>query len=101
MVWTEGYQFAEPLVDLRGVPDRAKALQGELLRELVPGHPLYGRDLRVIARALPQDEVVVETEGAVAIVHLTWSNGPERLPCPRFLWIRSAEHFEEVIEFRY
>lgn len=63
--------------------------------------PLYGLDLKVIARALPQDEVIVEADGAVALVHLTWAMGRERLPWPRFEWIGSAEHLDYVTEFRY
>jgi hypothetical protein len=64
----------------------------------VPGHPLYGRDLKVIARALPQDDVVVEVDGAVAIVHLTWSKGSERLPWPSFVGIISAAHLDFIID---
>jgi hypothetical protein len=88
-------------VDLRGVPDGGKDSEKSYLRELVPGHPLYGLHLKVIARALPQDEVIVEADDAVALVHLTWAMGPERLPWPMFEWISSAEHLDHVIEFRY
>jgi hypothetical protein len=61
VTWTQHYQFSDPLRDLRGEAEEAEQLRAELLRELSPGHMLHGLDLRVIARALPQDEVVVET----------------------------------------
>jgi len=67
-----GLRFSEPLRDLRGRQDEAEQLRAELLRELGPGHALHGLDPRVIARAIPQDDVVVETAaGGVALVHLT------------------------------
>ena len=55
----------------------------------------------VIARALPQDDVIVETQDAVALVHLTWTGKPEPLPWPMTEWIDSAEQLAELIEFKY
>lgn len=58
-------------------------------------------DLRVIARALPQDEVVVEmASGEVALVHLTWTGHAESPPWPTTEVLNSAEHLEQTIEFR-
>jgi hypothetical protein len=44
----------------------------ELRREVAPGHALHGRPWRVIAKALPNDDVIAECEDEVAVVHLTW-----------------------------
>lgn len=35
------------------------------------GHALHGRPWRVIAKALPNDDVIAECEDEVAVVHLT------------------------------
>jgi hypothetical protein len=101
MPWAEVYEFAEPLVDLRHEPDHAETFRRELLRELSPGHPLHDLAVTVIARALPQDDVIVETQDAVALVHLTWTGKPEPLPWPLTEWVNSAEHLHHLIEFRY
>lgn len=67
MTWVSEYRFCEPLRDVRSEAEEAEKLRAELLRELSGGHVLHGADLRVIARALPQDEVIVETaDGRVA-----------------------------------
>lgn len=102
MTWLSTYTFSEPLRDVRSEAQEAEQLRTELLRELSAGHVLHGADLRVIARALPQDEVIVETaDGRIALVHMTWSGHSESPPWPTTEMLTSAEHFEEVIEFRY
>lgn len=75
--------MGEWIDDVRSTP-AAPALFDELQRDLVPGHVLHGiRDLRVVARARPQDEIVVEIDDErVTVKHLTWTREPERLPCP-------------------
>jgi hypothetical protein len=83
VTWATDYHFSGPLLDLRSEDEQAESLRAELLRELSAGHVLHGVDLRVIARALPQDEVVVETtSGQVALVHLTWTGHAESPPWP-------------------
>lgn len=102
MTWTTDYEFVEPLVDLRAQPEVAEALCAELTRELRRGHALHGRGLRVIARALPQDDVVVETDdGDVLLVHLTWTHKAETLPWPITETVGSAAEFERTLESRY
>ncbi len=72
------------------------------MRELSPGHSLHGLDPRVIAKAIPQDEVIVETAaGEVALVHLTWSGKAEPSPWPDTEFLDSPEHLARVIERRY
>lgn len=102
MSWTSTYEFSDPLRDLRSTPHEAAALHAELMRELAPGHVLHGVDLHVLARAIPQDEAVVETgDGRVALVHLSWSGRPETPPWPRTELVTSAQHLETLLEFRY
>lgn len=53
----------------------------------------------MVARALPQDDIIVlTTDGTVAMVHLTWSGHPETPPWPRTHLLQSQEHFESLIE---
>lgn len=102
MTWAQAYCFSEPLRDLRGRQDEAEQLRAELLRELSPGHKLHGLDPRVIARAIPQDDVVVETAaGDVALVHLTWTGKAESPPWSMTELLDSPEHLERAIELRY
>jgi hypothetical protein len=102
VTWTEHYEFSAPLRDVRGEAEEAERLRTELLRELSPGHALHGLDLHVIARAIPQDEVIVETaDGRVALVHMTWTGRAESPPWPTTEILDSAEHLEDTLEFRY
>jgi hypothetical protein len=57
--------------------------------------------LTIVAQARPQDEVVVTTDSAVYLVHLTWTRRPERPPYPRALAFQSAAEFEDAIKYRY
>ncbi len=83
VTWTEQYEFSDPLRDVRGEGEEAERLRAELLREVSPDHPLHGLDLRVIARGIPQDEVLVETaDERVALVHMTWSGRADSPPWP-------------------
>lgn len=94
--------FTELLCDLRGAVDEAATLNAELLREIGPGHVLHGVELHVIARATPQDDVIVQTtDGQVAMVHMTWSRRREAPPWPTTETVSSSEHLKNLIEFRY
>jgi hypothetical protein len=97
------FEFSEAFWDLRDGEGaiHARALQSELKAELSSGHPLHGRDCRVVAKALPQDEVVVVAGELVALVHLTWSGRREQPPYPRLEFADSAAAFRELVEFRY
>jgi hypothetical protein len=102
VTWAQNYTFSEPLRDVREEADEAARLRAELLQELSPGHLLHGLDLHVIARAIPQDEVVVETaDGRVALVHITWSGHAEAPPWPTAEVLDSAEHLQNALQFRY
>lgn len=101
MAWTGGYRFQEPLLDVQEDPEQADALAAELVREVAPGHVLYGRPVRVVARALPNDDIVVECEGSVAVVHLTWARKPDTPPWPLTTWVASVEEFESYVEANY
>ena len=102
VTWAQDYTFSNPLRDVRGEAAEAEQLRSELLRELSPGHVLHGIDLQVIARALPQDKVVVETaDQRVALVHMTWSGHAESPPWPTTEILDSAEHLQNTLEFRY
>lgn len=74
-------------------PSGAAALEAELLRELGPGHDLFGEPVSVVARRLSQDDVVVVTpsRAGVARVHLTWRGSAEPAPWPRTAWFDSVE----------
>jgi hypothetical protein len=86
--------------DVRNEPI-AEVLEAELELEVAPGHPLHGRSWHVVARALPQDDVLVASGDGVAVVHLTWSGRVESPPWPTTTFLSSAEAFESFIEFRY
>ena len=101
MTWVEGNPFKEPLLDISEDAEQAGALAAELQREVAPGHPLYGQSWRVIARALTSDDIVVERGGEVAVVHLTWTQKPERPPWPVTTLIASADELESYVESEY
>jgi hypothetical protein len=102
MTWAESYEFREPLIDLRDSDESSEALTAELLREVAPGHPLHGRAVRVIARALPNDDVIVLVDDDVAIAHLTWTRRKsERPPLPTTTFLDSFEDFDSYVESRY
>lgn len=101
MAWTQGHAFHEPLIDLRGNPEQADVLAAELQREIAPGHALYGEVWRVIAKALPNDDVVVECGDEVAVVHLTGTQKQDRPPWPMTTFIASVEEFESYVESEY
>jgi len=68
-----GVAWLEPwtLID---APER-EAFERELLRELLPGHVLFGRTARAIARCTDRDDALFIVDGPrqLAVVHLTYS----------------------------
>ena len=78
----------------------------ELVREVGPGHPLFGKPAKALAVARDRDDVLFEFEDAgkarYAVVHLTWSGKREQSadwPGPQFFdspthWIEwmKADH---------
>ena len=65
------------------------------------GHALHGRPWRVIAKALPNDDVIAECEDEVAVVHLTWTQKQERPPWPLTTFMASADEFESHVASEY
>lgn len=63
---------------------RARTFEGELARELHPIHPLAGIAVRALGKSDRNDDVLFgfPDDERVALVHLTWSGKPERLPFP-------------------
>ncbi|MEU6138077.1 hypothetical protein [Nocardioides sp. NPDC047086] len=100
MTWADTYTFDGDFVDVRRAAE-AQRFTEELALEVSPGHSLHGRVWTVIARALPQDEVVAVSGDDVVLVHLTWSRRPERSPWPETVQVRTAAEFEGVVEGRY
>lgn len=100
MPWTDSYTFSGDFEDLRGT-GAAELFAEELAHELSPGHPLHGRTWIVVARAFPQDEVLVQAGEQVALVHLTWSRRAERGLWSESVPIGSAAEFESVLQDRY
>ncbi len=100
MPWTDAYQFDNPFEDVRDDPS-ALIFASELEREVGPGHPLFGRPLSVVARAWPQDDVVVACGEDVALIHLTWTGRREAPPWPVTTFLATAEALESCIEYRY
>ena len=101
VTWAQEYLFREPLVDLREDPAQADVFAAELRREVAPGHPLAGRAWRVIARALPNDDIVIESGDAVAVVHLTWIQKQDRPPWPRTTFVTSVEEFGSYVRSEF
>jgi hypothetical protein len=83
-------------------PEDVQAFEGELQRELKPGHPLFGLPLVAIGRRYDQDDVLFELRdgsGRVAQVHLTWAGEREQPPWPgTFIFENTAVWIESVTE---
>lgn len=103
MTWADEYEFREPIVDLRDGGESAEALTEELIRELAPGHPLFGTNPHVIARSVANDDVVVVADrGVVALVHLTWTRRKaERPPWPGTQFMSTSTDFDAHFEVEY
>ena len=55
----------------------------------------------MIAKALPDDDVIAEREDEVAVVHLTWTQKPERPPWPLTTFMASADELESHVASEY
>ena len=55
----------------------------------------------MIAKALPNDDVIAECEDEVAVVHLTWTQKQERPPWPLTTFMASADEFESHVASEY
>jgi hypothetical protein len=76
-------------------PAECTSLVAELLREIAPGHVLYGRPVRVVGRRYDCDDILlaVSEPEQLAIVHLSYASHPDRPPWP------STTVFENIPEF--
>jgi hypothetical protein len=74
--------------------DARQPAESALRRELVSGHPLFGRTAHAIARRLDCDDVLfaLEASGELAVVHLTHGRNRTAESPPVML-------FENVSEF--
>lgn len=97
MTWIDTYVYQEPLVDLRGDEAHAGSLTEELLREVGPGHTLYDKAVRVVARAWPNDDVFIVCGEEVAVVHLTWTGKQDRPPWPEVTPLGSPEDLDSHV----
>lgn len=79
-------KFCVPWHSIVDDPAQPAELARELVRELAPGHPLYGLSFQAMARRQDSDDVLfclLDGTYRVAVVHLTWiSNPPDRPPWP-------------------
>ena len=84
----------------RAVASDDERLAAELQREVGPGHVLFGKNVRVIARRFDRDDVLCEVEGTVpsfAVVHLTWTGKRDLDPgFPRTTLYRSLADWEAL-----
>lgn len=103
VTWLSDYRFSAAFHDLRDQNGaRAGTLAAELERELGPGHQLATEDWRVIAEAIPQDEIVLELDGeGAALVHLTWKGTTEIAPHPLTTIVSSRAEFDALVQGRY
>jgi hypothetical protein len=74
-------------------------LEGELAREVGPGHVLAGRRAVAVGRRLDNDDVLFhlpDGPALLAVVHLTWTGQRERRPeWPQTELYRSVAEFVE------
>jgi hypothetical protein len=72
------HEFLEPWNAIS--EDNGEGLVAELYKEVIKGHPLYGKQVSLIARRYDCDEILVKVvkEKIWASVHLTWSMKPEQ-----------------------
>ena len=87
MKWLEPWRPVNPSEDL----------VRELLKELAPGHVLFGKSLTTIGRRDDCDDALFRLDdgtGRVAGVHLTWSGKAESFEnCPATTIYETFEHW--------
>jgi hypothetical protein len=93
-VLIEEVEWLEPWSPVAG-DTHASRLQGELQKEVGPGHILFGRKAQAIAVRSDQDDVlfVVRAPAELAVVHLTWSSGVDRLLLPKTTLFQTVAEF--------
>ena len=101
MSWLDEYVFGDDFDDLRSNPQAAATFAAELGREVKPGHPLHGIECTVVARAYPQDDIIVQIESGAALVHLTWAGADDTPPWPTTSFASSAAELDALLNDRY
>ena len=78
------FPWQEPWAALSG--SSLASFQHQLARELVPGHPLYGRKGTLLGKHAGHDDVLVALESErLAVVHLIWGGaGDAQYPLTTF-----------------
>jgi hypothetical protein len=97
------YEFLEPWWSTDGQgADFHRTFLDQLKTEVSPGHVLYGLPVRMIGRDGASDDTLFEIldgSGRLALVHLTWAKGQERLPWPGTSLYPSFEAFAADVMF--
>lgn len=101
MPWIDDYEFDDDFQDFRIDDGTASFWADRITMEVGPGHPLNEGSWTVVAKYLPQDEVVVRRGADVALVHLTFTQSPpDRLPWPATTFFESMETFDAHFKYR-
>lgn len=91
------YQFIEPWGSTDGQDAHFhETFLNQLKTEVGPGHFMYGLPVRMVGRDGGSDDTLFEIldgSGRLALVHLTWAQGRERLPWPGTSIYRNFEEF--------
>jgi hypothetical protein len=89
--------FLEPWASTEGLDERFHAtFLNQLKTEVGPGHPMFEKPAKLIARGNGDDCLFKLLDGTerVAVVHLTWAKHRERLPFP------GTSIYESIQEWR-
>lgn len=77
-------EYIDPYWDAYEMEDKnVQSLMDELKLELPENHLLRGKKIKLIARKINNDDIVLELEnGYIAVVHLTWKSKKETFGYP-------------------
>jgi hypothetical protein len=65
--------WLEPWEPVEDRPDLCRGWEEQLVKEVGPGHVLFGKSVRLIARRFDCDDALFAlADGGVAFVHLAW-----------------------------
>lgn len=79
------------------LPNGSKSLTAQAVREIREGHPLFGRDLRAVAKCGRDDDVLFVSSDCYWIIHLTWSSNSDS-SYPRFDMFRDLNELKDYLE---
>ncbi|MBU2693952.1 hypothetical protein [Pimelobacter sp. 30-1] len=106
--WIDSLDLPERWIDLRRRRDRVARRtlvarhRRELRREIAPGHVLHGRAWEIIGLGVParDDALLRLSDGAVALVHLTWGGAQEPPSWPMTVLVTSVDELRAELEDR-